>query len=117
MISAETPVVFAKACELFILELTLRAWRHAEENKRRTLQRSDIATAITKTELFDFLVDIVPREESKDELVPPDQGGPAAALTRMQPGLLPHEHELVRYSQESGSLGLPSTFYRGPPCV
>lgn len=36
---------------------------HAEENKRRTLQRSDIATAITKTDMFDFLIDIVPREE------------------------------------------------------
>ena len=33
MISAEAPVMFAKACEFFILELTMRAWNHAEENK------------------------------------------------------------------------------------
>jgi len=26
MISAEAPVLFAKACEIFILELTLRSW-------------------------------------------------------------------------------------------
>jgi hypothetical protein len=38
MISAEAPVMFAKACEMFIMELTLRAWTHTEENKRRTLQ-------------------------------------------------------------------------------
>ena len=38
---------------------------HAEENKRRTLQRSDIAAAISKTDMFDFLIDIVPREEFK----------------------------------------------------
>ena len=38
MISAEAPVLFAKACEIFINELTLRAWTHTEENKRRTLQ-------------------------------------------------------------------------------
>ena len=38
MIASESPVVFAKACEMFILELTLRSWSHAEENKRRTLQ-------------------------------------------------------------------------------
>lgn len=38
---------------------------HAEENKRRTLQRSDIAAAITKTDMFDFLIDIVPREDLK----------------------------------------------------
>lgn len=38
MISAEAPVLFAKAAEIFINELTLRSWIHAEENKRRTLQ-------------------------------------------------------------------------------
>ncbi|KAF3680427.1 Nuclear transcription factor Y subunit C-4 [Capsicum annuum] len=67
MISAEAPVLFAKACELFILELTIRSWLHAEENKRRTLQKNDIAAAITRTDIFDFLVDIVPRDEVKDE--------------------------------------------------
>ncbi|EYU23086.1 hypothetical protein ABFS82_09G067000 [Erythranthe guttata] len=67
MISAEAPILFAKACELFILELTIRSWLHAEENKRRTLQKNDIAAAITRTDIFDFLVDIVPRDELKDE--------------------------------------------------
>ncbi|KAJ6818149.1 nuclear transcription factor Y subunit C-6-like [Iris pallida] len=67
MIAAEAPVVFARACEMFILELTHRGWAHAEENKRRTLQKNDIAAAITRTEVFDFLVDIVPREEGKEE--------------------------------------------------
>lgn len=67
MISAEAPVVFAKACEMFILELTLRSWIHTEENKRRTLQKNDIAAAITRTDIFDFLVDIVPRDELKEE--------------------------------------------------
>ncbi|XP_058826470.1 nuclear transcription factor Y subunit gamma-like [Topomyia yanbarensis] len=65
MISAEAPLLFAKAAEIFIQELTLRAWLHTEENKRRTLQRSDIAMAIAKYDQFDFLIDIVPREEIK----------------------------------------------------
>ncbi|CAM8908295.1 unnamed protein product [Rhodiola kirilowii] len=68
MISAEAPVIFARACEMFILELTLRSWNHTEENKRRTLQKNDIAAAITSTDIFDFLVDIVPREDLKDEV-------------------------------------------------
>ena len=38
MISAEAPVLFAKAAEIFISELSLRAWIHTEDNKRRTLQ-------------------------------------------------------------------------------
>ena len=90
MISAEAPVLFAKAAEMFIHELTMRAWIHTEvfflslvffhietcqmhifdfmykmtefqDNKRRTLQRNDIAMAITKYDQFDFLIDIVPR--------------------------------------------------------
>ncbi|XP_045796582.1 nuclear transcription factor Y subunit C-3-like [Trifolium pratense] len=77
MISAEAPILFAKACELFISELTLRSWNHTEENKRRTLQKNDIAAAITRTDVYDFLVDIVPRDDLKDALpycyMPPQQ--------------------------------------------
>lgn len=65
MISGEAPIIFAKACEIFILELTLRAWTQTEENKRRTLQRSDVAAAVSKNDTFDFLIDIVPRDETK----------------------------------------------------
>uniref|UniRef100_A0A2P2LBR0 Core Histone H2A/H2B/H3 domain-containing protein n=1 Tax=Rhizophora mucronata TaxID=61149 RepID=A0A2P2LBR0_RHIMU len=79
MISAEAPILFAKACELFILELTIRSWLHAEENKRRTLQKNDIAAAITRTDIFDFLVDIVPRDEIKDEAALGGMMGPTAS--------------------------------------
>ena len=62
-ISADGPLVFAKACEIFILELTLRAWNFTARNKRRTLQRNDVALAIADFDMFDFLIDIVPRPE------------------------------------------------------
>ncbi|XP_030567482.1 nuclear transcription factor Y subunit gamma, partial [Drosophila novamexicana] len=65
MIAGEAPLLFAKACEYFIQELTMRAWVHTEESRRRTLQRSDIAQAIANYDQFDFLIDIVPREEIK----------------------------------------------------
>ena len=52
----DEPLSALQACEMFILELTLRSWNHSEENKRRTLQRNDIAAAITRTDIFDFLV-------------------------------------------------------------
>jgi hypothetical protein len=64
LISAEAPILFAKGCDIFITELTMRAWIHAEENKRRTLQRADIASALAKSDMFDFLIDIVPREQT-----------------------------------------------------
>lgn len=59
MISSETPALFAKACELFIIEITRRSWVHTDENKRRTLQKSDVADSIQNTLIFDFLVDVI----------------------------------------------------------
>lgn len=69
MVSGDTPVIFSKACELFIQELTMRAWTNAEVNKRRTLQKGDIASAITRSDEFDFLVDIVPRDNTIEKEV------------------------------------------------
>ncbi|KAJ1651296.1 CCAAT- binding transcription factor component [Dispira simplex] len=63
MISAEAPLLFSRACEIFITELTLRAWFNAEDSKRRTLQRSDASVAVSKFDQYDFLIDIVPRED------------------------------------------------------
>ena len=59
MISAEAPVLFAKACEMFILEMTLRSWNYSENNKRKTLQREDVREAIQRTDVYDFLVDVI----------------------------------------------------------
>ncbi|PKU73406.1 Nuclear transcription factor Y subunit C-3 [Dendrobium catenatum] len=58
MIAAEAPIVLTRACEMFIFELTRRAWAHAEQNKRRTLQKNDIAAVLTKTNMYDFLAEI-----------------------------------------------------------
>ncbi|KAI9757853.1 MAG: hypothetical protein M4579_003289 [Chaenotheca gracillima] len=79
MISAEAPILFAKGCDIFITELTMRAWIHAEENKRRTLQRSDIASALSKSDMFDFLIDIVPREEAAQHTKRSGTGGHGSA--------------------------------------
>jgi nuclear transcription factor Y, gamma len=59
MISAEAPVLFAKACEFFILDLSIRSWNYSLLHKRRTLQKEDVREAIQKTDIFDFLVDVI----------------------------------------------------------
>lgn len=96
MISAEAPILFAKGCDIFITELTMRAWIHAEENKRRTLQRSDIASALAKSDMFDFLIDIVPREEAtahakrtttQPSAAQPVPGGAQAPMPGQHPGM------------------------------
>merc|ERR1719259_241667 len=89
MISSEAPALFSKAAEIFITELALRAWVHTEDNKRRTLQRNDIAMAITKYDQFDFLIDIVPREEIK----------PNRVKEEPRPGGLPTDQHYLQLAQ------------------
>ena len=64
LVSMEALIIMAKACELFVNELTLRGWHITEENRRRTLQRMHLAQAMIKCEMFDFLIDIVPRDQA-----------------------------------------------------
>ncbi|KAI5928713.1 CCAAT-binding protein subunit HAP5 [Camillea tinctor] len=121
MISAEAPILFAKGCDIFITELTMRAWIHAEENKRRTLQRSDIASALAKSDMFDFLIDIVPREEaSHAKRTNPaqsqaGQGVPTAG--NQMPGQhgMPGANHMAPADYMAGHTIAPDQEYRGPP--
>ena len=61
MISSEGPIFFSKACSMFIGEVAIRAWMATCEGKRRTVQKSDVQTALNRSDMFDFLIDIVPR--------------------------------------------------------
>lgn len=104
MISAEAPILFAKGCDIFITELTMRAWIHAEESKRRTLQRSDIANALQKSDMFDFLIDIVPREEAHTRRYAP----PSASSSAVPP------HDMSTAGPSSGIVDLQQSGQDGP---
>ncbi len=60
MVSQEAVAIFARACELFILDLTKRSFSHAEANRRKTILQSDITASVLDSGKFDFLIDIVP---------------------------------------------------------
>ncbi|XP_020237975.1 nuclear transcription factor Y subunit C-2 [Cajanus cajan] len=64
MISGEAPIIFSKACELFIQELTTRSWIMAIQGKRRTLHKEDLASAVIATDIFDFLITLVSNSEN-----------------------------------------------------
>lgn len=85
MISAEAPVLFAKACELFILDLTMRAWSHADSHLRRTLMREDVATAVAESDMFDFLLDVVPRTVPGRSKAAPPASPDASSIAEMVP--------------------------------
>ncbi|KAK3128938.1 hypothetical protein QOZ80_6BG0468520 [Eleusine coracana subsp. coracana] len=59
MMSWDTPSFVTKACETFVQELAFRAWMCAESHQRHVILDSDIAEAISSTESYDFLKDIL----------------------------------------------------------
>uniref|UniRef100_A0A0D9X5E5 Transcription factor CBF/NF-Y/archaeal histone domain-containing protein n=1 Tax=Leersia perrieri TaxID=77586 RepID=A0A0D9X5E5_9ORYZ len=100
MIAGEAPAVFAKACEMFILDLTTRAWQHTEENKRRTVQRNDVTAAVMKTDIFDFLVDVMPDDHKEGGMGSQDAASMHTMVAPYAPGLAfpfevyPNQHGL-----------------------
>ncbi|KAI0689480.1 histone-fold-containing protein [Cerioporus squamosus] len=102
MIAADAPILFCKACEIFIAEITARAFIIADSNKRRTLSRADIAKALSKSDQFDFLIDIVPREE------PPGggaQGANAAGRVPKKGGAAPGNASATAQSHDDSQNG------------
>lgn len=83
MISGEAPILMSKACELLVRDLSFRAWQHTERNRRRTLQRQDLHAAVGESEVYDFLIDIVPRVQAVPAAPPPA----AAPTTMNQPDM------------------------------
>eukprot|EP00924_Labyrinthula_sp_SR-Ha-C_P006194 snap_masked-scaffold_63-processed-gene-0.35-mRNA-1 protein AED:0.17 eAED:0.17 QI:0/-1/0/1/-1/1/1/0/237 len=55
MISAEVPILFAKACELFVLDLTTRTNFVVNCEDRSNLEEEDFERVIHKTQQYDFL--------------------------------------------------------------
>ena len=91
-------------CTVFIAEITSRAFIIADSNKRRTLSRADIAKALSKSDQFDFLIDIVPREEPPGGVAQgvgaagrPQKKGPPGTLTAVSACINPvHRHAYRR---------------------
>nr|VWO97887.1 Vacuolar protein-sorting-associated protein 4 [Ganoderma boninense] len=102
MIAADAPILFCKACEIFIAEITARAFIIADSNKRRTLSRADIAKALSKSDQFDFLIDIVPREEPPGGVA---QGVGAAGRTQKKGGGQPGALSVTAQTREDGQGG------------
>lgn len=120
-VSFDAPVLLAKACEMFISDLTLRAWKHTEANKREVLQTTNIAAAISETKAYNFLADTVPslpiqqgntrtvnhtQVDSSAELVqrqyvtPQDHVGPSEATLDTQHQIRPSEEIFCACGQQ-----------------
>ena len=52
MVSNDAPIVMAKACELFIIDLTFRAQFFCKNGKRKILSKADVGAAISNNEVI-----------------------------------------------------------------
>ena len=124
MIASEVPVILEKACQsrghsplhdklsnltsslyaVFISELTARAY--IDSTKRRTLTKVDIAKATKQSDIFDFLIDVVPGEtvEKKEKNKKTGGGGSASSKSRRQ-----SDEEETQQEQQEG----PNTLTNG----
>ena len=62
MVASEVPVMFSLVTDVFISELTTRAWINTQESKRRIMQKMDIVGGINSTPMYDFLISIIPQQ-------------------------------------------------------
>jgi histone H3/H4 len=53
MISATAPAMLAKACELFVEEMTTRSWVHTEHGRRKTLKKDDLIDCVSRVDMYD----------------------------------------------------------------
>lgn len=95
---------------VFISEITARAFIIADSNKRRTLSRSDIAKALGKSDQFDFLIDIVPRDDAP-------LGVPGSAQHTLNLGVGGSSSEQGRRGQVDGSGRDQASYLSLFPCA
>ncbi|MES1920446.1 CCAAT- binding transcription factor component [Bonamia ostreae] len=92
MIRNEVPLVFSKAAELFILEMTIKVWEVTKRNNRKTIQKSDVLKIIQEDPHYDFLNDVLPNvwnnnilmNENAPITVPPDFPEPENGICTFQ---------------------------------
>jgi hypothetical protein len=99
---------------VFIAEITARAFLIADANKRRTLSRADIAKALSKSDQFDFLIDIVPREDPY-AVIPPMAGmsnsvqqQPQQQVQQQVQGLVDSSVDMQSYQDQFGQANVGS---------
>ncbi|XP_072404737.1 nuclear transcription factor Y subunit gamma isoform X3 [Chiloscyllium punctatum] len=83
MISAEAPVLFAKAAQIFITELSLRAWIHTEDNKRRTLQE-EVRQTVPSSEQVQYYFTLA-QQPTTVQVQGQQQGQQGSGSTTIQP--------------------------------
>ena len=71
-VSNDSAIVMAKACEMLMAEMTIKANYIREQHHRRTILRQDVVQAVMSTESYSFLVDAIANTNGIDSSGNPD---------------------------------------------
>ncbi|CAL4898789.1 unnamed protein product [Urochloa decumbens] len=119
MMTFDTPSFLTKACEIFVQEIAFRAWMCANSHHRSIILDSDIAEAISSTQTYDFLNDILNAHQEEHQSCPypePTKKCHDRSLTNRPSSsqhLPPHQNQLPQFSSQFTRY-LPS-FHIPPP--
>ncbi|KAI8096271.1 histone-fold-containing protein, partial [Halteromyces radiatus] len=67
LINGEATHCVAAATELFMEYLVKEGFSRAQKNKRKTIFYKDLATAVSQTDQFEFLEDVIPQTMTLEE--------------------------------------------------
>lgn len=117
MLSGDALLLQTKACEFFIREVTTRAWRHTDLHRRKTIQKSDIWASVGESEVYDFLIDIIPRAVPSANTGTTDNnttvGAPSTnatyAFTTANTPMIYHVNTAIPQNTEMMMVGPPTT--------
>ncbi|OEL20003.1 hypothetical protein BAE44_0018971 [Dichanthelium oligosanthes] len=104
MMTFDTPSFLTKACEIFVQELSFRAWMCANSHHRNIILDSDIAEAIASIESYDFLNDVLHTHQKEHNSTP-----------HLKSANKPHHIKLI--DQPSASCQPPSDQYPTPQFI
>jgi nuclear transcription factor Y gamma len=104
MMRFDTPSFLTKVCEIFVQELSLRAWMCAHSQDRRIILDSDIADAIASMDPSDFFNKVLPTDF--------EEYNPSS---RSKPIKMKHHHLLI--DKPSTPTHLPSYQYQMPQFI
>ncbi|CAL4891753.1 unnamed protein product [Urochloa decumbens] len=119
MMTFDTPSFLTKACEIFVQEIAFRAWMCANSHHRSIILDSDIAEAISSTQSYDFLKDVLNAHQEENQSCPYPESTKKCddrSLT-VRPSsslhLPPHRNQLSRFSPQFTRY--PPLFHIPPP--
>jgi hypothetical protein len=75
--TTDAPALLTRATELFVEQLTREAWAHAGQSGRNALLRSDVAAAVMQNEAYDFLLELLHKDDAYPYAVPFMEGSGA----------------------------------------